>query len=63
MTVPEIKTLLGAVRKTANHRINLHNQNLNRLRQDPNAAGVVDYMRVDPPNTGTPQGFKILGVE
>lgn len=63
MTVPEIKTLLGAVRKTANYRINLHNQNLNRLRQDPNAAGVVDYMRIDPPNTGTPQGFKILGVE
>ena len=49
MTVPELRTLLGAVRKTANYRINQHNQNLTRLQSDPNAAGVVDFLRVNAP--------------
>lgn len=49
MTVPEIKTLLGALEKTANYRMGLHRQNMDRLKRDPNAAGVVDYMNVDVP--------------
>lgn len=51
LTVPELRTLIGAVRKTANYRINQHNQNLNKLRQDPNAAGVVDFLKVDVPKS------------
>lgn len=54
LTVPEIRTLLGAIRKTANYRISQHNQNLKRLESDPNAAGVVDFMRVNTPQA-TPQ--------
>jgi len=46
LTVPEILTLLGALEKTANFRIGIHEQNMERLARDPNAAGVVDYMRL-----------------
>lgn len=53
LTVPEIKTLLSGIRKTANYRIGLHNQNLERLKSDPNAAGVVDYMRIDAPQASS----------
>lgn len=44
LTVPEIQTLLGALKKTSQYRIGVHNQNLERLKKDPNAAGVADYM-------------------
>jgi len=53
-TKPEIETLLGAVEKTANYRINLHKGNLERLKQDPNAAGIVNYMNVDAPQPSQP---------
>ena len=49
LTKPELDTLLGALEKTAKGRIATHNQNLQRLRQDPNAAGVAQYMQVDAP--------------
>ena len=49
LTAPELNTLLGALEKTAKYRIGLHNQNLERLRQDPNAAGVADYMTIQAP--------------
>jgi len=59
LTVPEVETLLNALTKTANYRMNIHQQNLERLKRDPNAAGVVDYMNVQPPSGG----FKIMGTE
>lgn len=48
-TKPELDTLLGAIDKTARYRINIHQQNMERLRQDPNAQGIVDYMQVNAP--------------
>lgn len=42
-SVPELKTLLGALEKTADYRISTHNRNLDRLRQDPNTASIVNY--------------------
>lgn len=51
LTVPELKTLVGALKKTSSYRVGVHNQNLERLKNDPNAAGVVDYMRL-PEATG-----------
>lgn len=67
LTKPEVETLLNALSKTANYRINLHQQNLQRLKKDPNAAGVVDYMNVQPPTTqrsvvrtGTLNGRKVV---
>lgn len=53
LTVPEIQTLLGALKKTSQYRVGVHNQNLERLRKDPNAAGVADYMAL-PGQTQTP---------
>jgi hypothetical protein len=52
LTKPELNTLLGALERTATSRINTHNQNLQRLRKDPNAAGVADYMQVNAPTMG-----------
>lgn len=52
MTVPELKTLMGALKKTSSYRIGVHNQNLERLKSDPNAKGVVDYMRLPEPAGG-----------
>jgi hypothetical protein len=51
--VPEIRTLMGALKKTANYRISQHNANLSRLKKDPNAAGVVDYMTLEAPMGGS----------
>lgn len=59
LTGPEVNTLLGALEKTSKYRMGVHNQNLERLKKDPNAAGVVDYMKVDAPESN---GFKIIGV-
>lgn len=64
-TVPEIKTLLGALERTANYRISRHEQNMQRLQQDPNAQGVADYMRIERPQSApapSSGGFRILGV-
>jgi len=44
MTKVDLAVLLGALEKTANYRINSHNQTLERLKQDPNAASMVPYM-------------------
>ncbi len=65
LTKPEVETLLNALEKTSRYRIENHNRNLERLSKDPNAAGVVDYMRVDAPASApaAPGGFKILGVQ
>lgn len=50
LTKPELNVLLGALEKTANARISMHNQNLQRLKRDPAAAGVADYMNVEVPS-------------
>lgn len=65
ITVPELKTLLGALEKTANYRIGVHNQNLDKLRKDPNAAPMVEYMTLPnmQPQGGSSSGFKIIGTE
>jgi hypothetical protein len=64
LTVPEIQTLLGALKKTSAYRINQHNQNLQRLEKDPNAAGVADYMRLpempSAPSAPAGGGFRII---
>ncbi len=44
LTTPEINTLLGALKKTSQYRIATHNQNLGRLKKDPNAAPVAEYL-------------------
>jgi len=61
LTKPEINTLLTAIEKTSKYRIGLHQANMDKLRKDPNAAGVVDYMNVNVPQTGG--GTKFLGFE
>jgi len=65
MTVPELKTFIAATRKTANSRIATHKSNLERLRQDPNAAGIVNYLDVQAPSSDggsiLDQADKILG--
>lgn len=61
MTSPEIKTMLGALERSANYRINLHKSNMERLRRDPNAAGVVDYMQVETPAVGVDDLLKKYG--
>lgn len=53
LTTPEIQTLLGALKKTSQYRVGIHNQNLERLKKDPNAAGVADYMAL--PGRSSPQ--------
>lgn len=65
LTVPEIQTLVGALKKTSAYRINQHNQNLSKLRQDPNAAGMADYMQLPGMPEAAPAapaggGFRII---
>jgi len=45
-----LRTFLTAIRKTANYKIGLHNTNLSRLKQNPNAAPVVDFLQVATPD-------------
>jgi len=59
LTVPEINTLLGALEKTSAYRVNQHNQNLSRLKKDPNAAGVAEYMTL-PETPASGSGFRII---
>lgn len=58
LTKPELTTLLGALRKTATYRVGIHNQNLTRLKKDPNAAGVVDYLTL--PSGGAPSASSVM---
>lgn len=59
MTTPEVNTLLSAIDKTARYRIGAHQENMQRLRKDPNAQGVVDYMQVDAPAPSPSQNVGI----
>ncbi len=70
MTRPEVETLLQALDKTSRYRIGLHQANLDKLKRDPNAAGVADYMSVQAPSPAASTrpspavgGAKFLGFE
>lgn len=56
MTVPELRTLTTVLDKTARQKIQINRANVNRLAQNPNAAPLVDYMKVDEPAPYVPQG-------
>ena len=46
MTKPEVETLLNALTKTANYRIGVHQENLQRLSKEPAAAEIVKFMQL-----------------
>lgn len=64
---PELETFISAIRKTSRARIAVHEANLKKLSADPQAKGLVDFLRVEvpqdvgaaPANKG---GFEILNV-
>lgn len=49
MTKPEMQQFISAIRKTARARIQAHQQNLQRLSQDPQAQTIIDYMQLQAP--------------
>jgi hypothetical protein len=68
MTKPEIETLLGALTKTSNYRIQQHERNMGKLRQDPNASGIIQYLDAgsqQAPSMPSPAGggVKFMGFE
>lgn len=56
MTLPELKTLSAVSRRTAQARIQQHNQNVQPLLQNPNAAAVAPFLTVQPPQGGAAGG-------
>lgn len=56
MTLPELKTLSAVSRRTAQARIQQHNQNVQPLLQNPNAAAVAPFLTVQPPQGGASGG-------
>lgn len=56
MTVPELRILTGVMDKTARFKIQQNSANVQRLRGNPNASGVVDYMSVQEPPAYNPRG-------
>ena len=52
MTVPELKTLSGVARKVASQRISQHNQMVQPLLQNKNAAPLAPFLTVDQPSSG-----------
>ncbi|MDE2415254.1 MAG: hypothetical protein KGM60_10895 [Comamonadaceae bacterium] len=67
MSLPELKTLSAVSRRTAESRIRQHNQNVQPLLQNPNAAVLAPFLTVQPPAPAAPAtdggGWKILGVQ
>lgn len=67
LTVPELRTLTGALDKVARSKIRANEMNVRRLERNPNAAPVVDFLRVpEPPAmrslpapTGLPPGWSV----
>ena len=64
---PELETFISAVRKTSRARIAAHEANLKKLSADPQAKGLVDFLRVEvPQDAGAAPaksgGFEILNV-
>lgn len=56
MTLPELKTLSAVSRRTAQARIQQHNQNVQPLLQNPNAAAVAPFLTVQSPQGGAAGG-------
>lgn len=56
MTLPELKTLSAVSRRTAQARIQQHNQNVQPLLQNPNASAVAPFLTVQPPQGGAAGG-------
>jgi hypothetical protein len=46
---PELETFISAIRKTSRARIAVHESNLKKLGADPQAQGIVDFLRVEVP--------------
>jgi hypothetical protein len=63
---PELETFISAIRKTSRARIAVHDANLKKLSADPQARGLVDFLRVEVPQdvgaTPTSGGFEIINV-
>lgn len=63
---PELETFISAIRKTSRARIAVHDANLRKLSADPQAKGLVDFLRVEVPQdvgtTPTRGGFEIINV-
>lgn len=56
MTLPELKTLSAVSRRTAQSRIQQHNQNVQPLLQNPNAAALAPFLTVQPPQGAAQSG-------
>lgn len=68
MTLPELKTLTASLEKTARYRIERHNQNVQPLLANPNAAALAPFLTVPSPPQPASQPaaagqFRILGVD
>ncbi len=61
MTLPELKTLTASLEKTARYRIDRHNQNVQPLLANPNAAALAPFLTVPaPPQPATQQGGGVI---
>ena len=61
MTLPELKTLTASLEKTARYRIERHNQNVQPLLANPNAAALAPFLTVPaPPQPATQQGGGVI---
>ncbi len=60
MSLPEIKTLSQVARRTAQSRIATHNQNVQPLLQNPNAAPLAPFLSVQMPQGAAPAQSQII---
>lgn len=60
MTLPELKTLTASLEKTARYRIERHNQNVQPLLANPNAAALAPFLTVPAPKPATQQGGGVI---
>lgn len=60
MTLPELKTLTASLEKTARYRIERHNQNVQPLLANPNAAALAPFLTVPSPSQPKQQGGGVI---
>jgi hypothetical protein len=60
MTLPELKTLTASLEKTARYRIERHNQNIQPLLANPNAAALAPFLTVPSPAQPKQQGGGVI---
>lgn len=60
MTLPELKTLTASLEKTARYRIERHNQNVQPLLANPNAAALAPFLTVPSPAQPQQQGGGVI---